>query len=93
MTALEAMTMGLPVVASNRGALPEVLGDAGILVDPIEPRGAGGSDAPSCSTIPRLRASARGDADAFARASSRGRSSAGACSRATDGVLRAADAR
>jgi glycosyltransferase involved in cell wall biosynthesis len=33
-TALEAMTTGTPVVASNRGALPEVVGDAGILVDP-----------------------------------------------------------
>ena len=33
-TALEAMTTGVPVVASNRGALPEVVGDAGILVDP-----------------------------------------------------------
>jgi glycosyltransferase involved in cell wall biosynthesis len=30
---LEAMTMGVPVVAANRGALPEVLGDAGLLVD------------------------------------------------------------
>ena len=35
--ALEAMTLGLPVVAANRGALPEVVGDAGILVDPDEP--------------------------------------------------------
>jgi len=34
---LEAMTLGVPVVASNRGALPEVLGDAGPLVDPDEP--------------------------------------------------------
>jgi glycosyltransferase involved in cell wall biosynthesis len=34
MTALEAMTIGIPVVASNRGALPEVVGDAGVLVDP-----------------------------------------------------------
>jgi glycosyltransferase involved in cell wall biosynthesis len=33
-TALEAMTVGVPVVASNRGALPEVVGDAGLLVDP-----------------------------------------------------------
>jgi glycosyltransferase involved in cell wall biosynthesis len=31
---LEAMTLGVPVVAANRGALPEVLGDAGPLVDP-----------------------------------------------------------
>lgn len=34
---LEAMTLGVPVVASNRGALPEVLGDAGPLVDPEAP--------------------------------------------------------
>ena len=32
--ALEAMATGVPVVASNRGALPEVLGEAGTLVDP-----------------------------------------------------------
>ncbi len=32
--ALEAMTMGVPVIASNRGALPEVVGSAGIVVDP-----------------------------------------------------------
>jgi glycosyltransferase involved in cell wall biosynthesis len=32
--ALEAMALGIPVVASNRGALPEVVGDAGLLVDP-----------------------------------------------------------
>ena len=31
--AVEAMAMGVPVVAAARGALPEVLGDAGILVD------------------------------------------------------------
>jgi glycosyltransferase involved in cell wall biosynthesis len=30
---LEAMTLGVPVVAANRGALPEVVGDAGPLVD------------------------------------------------------------
>lgn len=35
---LEAMTLGVPVVAANRGALPEVLGDAGLLVDPDDPR-------------------------------------------------------
>jgi glycosyltransferase involved in cell wall biosynthesis len=32
--ALEAMTVGVPVVASARGALPEVVGDAGLLVEP-----------------------------------------------------------
>ena len=37
--ALEAMTIGLPVVASNRGALPEVVGSAGILVEPDDAEG------------------------------------------------------
>ena len=31
---LEAMTVGVPVVAADRGSLPEVLGDAGPLVNP-----------------------------------------------------------
>lgn len=31
---LEAMTLGVPVVAAERGALPELVGDAGSLVDP-----------------------------------------------------------
>jgi glycosyltransferase involved in cell wall biosynthesis len=34
---LEAMTLGVPVVAARRGSLPEVLGDAGLLVDPTNP--------------------------------------------------------
>jgi hypothetical protein len=34
LSALEAMQCGTPVVASNTSSLPEVGGDAGILVDP-----------------------------------------------------------
>jgi len=34
---LEAMSLGIPVVASNRGALPEVAGGAAVLVDPDDP--------------------------------------------------------
>jgi glycosyltransferase involved in cell wall biosynthesis len=34
LTVLEAMSVGVPVVAARRGALPEVLGDAGLLADP-----------------------------------------------------------
>ena len=36
MPVLEAMAAGVPVVTSNRSALPEVAGDAALLVDPEE---------------------------------------------------------
>ena len=32
---LEAMACGTPVVASNTSSLPEVVGEAGLLVDPL----------------------------------------------------------
>ena len=34
---LEAMTVGVPVIAANRGALPEVVGAAGLLINPDNP--------------------------------------------------------
>ncbi|MCK4602637.1 MAG: glycosyltransferase family 4 protein, partial [Phycisphaerae bacterium] len=34
---LEAMACGVPVVAANQTALPEVVGRAGIMVDPYDP--------------------------------------------------------
>lgn len=38
LVALEAMACGAALIASDRGALPEVVGEAGILVDPDRPR-------------------------------------------------------
>jgi glycosyltransferase involved in cell wall biosynthesis len=35
--ALEAMACGVPVVAAARGSLPEIMGGAGLLIDPEEP--------------------------------------------------------
>jgi glycosyltransferase involved in cell wall biosynthesis len=37
LTALEAMACGAPVVVSDRGALPEVVGEAGLVVAPSAP--------------------------------------------------------
>jgi glycosyltransferase involved in cell wall biosynthesis len=34
---LSAMAMGVPVVVSDRGSLPEVVGDAGLIVNPDKP--------------------------------------------------------
>ncbi len=65
MPVLEAMTLGVPVVAANRGALSEVLGDAGQLADldcgPEDPHSLAGS-------MQRML----GDDDLLAAASARG---------------------
>jgi glycosyltransferase involved in cell wall biosynthesis len=37
LTALEAMACGCPVAASRASSLPEVVGDAGLLFDPLDP--------------------------------------------------------
>ncbi len=37
LTCLEAMACGAPVIAADRAALPEVCGDAALLVDPDDP--------------------------------------------------------
>ena len=34
---LEAMTLGVPVISAQRGSLPEVVGEAGLLVNPDDP--------------------------------------------------------
>ncbi|MHB8646112.1 MAG: glycosyltransferase family 4 protein [Thermomicrobiales bacterium] len=36
MPALEALSYGVPVVAANTTSLPEIVGDAGLLVDPLD---------------------------------------------------------
>jgi glycosyltransferase involved in cell wall biosynthesis len=36
---LEAMSAGIPVLTSNRGALPEVVGEAGLTIDPNDAEG------------------------------------------------------
>jgi glycosyltransferase involved in cell wall biosynthesis len=36
--ALEALSCGTPVITSNAGSLPEVVGEAGILLDPHDPQ-------------------------------------------------------
>jgi glycosyltransferase involved in cell wall biosynthesis len=40
---LEAMTLGVPVVANEAGALPEVVGDGGLLVDATDPHAVAGA--------------------------------------------------
>ncbi len=43
LTALEAMACGTPVVAARAASIPEVVGDAAVLVDPLEVEGLAGA--------------------------------------------------
>jgi glycosyltransferase involved in cell wall biosynthesis len=49
---LDAMAAGVPVVASTGGSLPEVLGDAALLVDPLDPRAIADALLRACSDTP-----------------------------------------
>lgn len=46
--ALEALACGVPVVGSNASSIPEIVGDAGILVDPHDARAMAGALIPVC---------------------------------------------
>src|SRR6185436_2269371 len=52
---LEAMAAGAPVVTSNVSSLPEVVGDAALLIDPMDP-GAIAAGMARVLTDPALRA-------------------------------------
>ncbi len=61
---LEAMTLGVPVVANEEGALPEVVGDGGLLVDATDPYAV-------ADAVARLRSEAALRADLAAAAARR----------------------
>jgi len=53
--ALEALTCGVPIVGSNLSSVPEIVGDAGILVDPREARAMAGALIAVCNGRPSAR--------------------------------------
>ena len=57
---LEAMASGVPVVAARRGALPEICGDAALLVEPEPGELAGALVAAACDEDVRARLGAAG---------------------------------
>jgi glycosyltransferase involved in cell wall biosynthesis len=83
LTCLEAMACGTPVVASDRAALPETCGDAGLLVDPDDPAALAEAALRACTDEPlRAQMRARGLKRAGERTWDR-------AARETDAVLRA----
>jgi glycosyltransferase involved in cell wall biosynthesis len=50
--ALEALACGIPVVGSNASSVPEIVGDAGILVDPKDARAMAGALIAVCTDDP-----------------------------------------
>ncbi len=56
LTAAEALATGAPVVAAARGALPDVCGEAAVLVDPLDVLGIAGGIEEALRRAPKLRA-------------------------------------
>ncbi|MEI7771630.1 MAG: glycosyltransferase family 1 protein [Chloroflexales bacterium] len=63
--ALEAMACGTPVVTSAVSSLPEVAGDAAVLVDPLDPEAIAGGIARALADPARLRAAGPAQARRF----------------------------
>jgi glycosyltransferase involved in cell wall biosynthesis len=63
---VEAMTIGLPVVAFEQGALPEVLGDAGVFVTSKDPYALARTICALLSDAPRRAALSAAGADRLA---------------------------
>ena len=68
MPALEALQCGTPVVVADRASLPEVVGEAGMLVDPDDPATIAAACwciAQDASLRARLQAAGRNQVQAF----------------------------
>ena len=64
---LEAMASGTPVITSNVSSLPEVVGDAALMIDPYDPAGDRRRDAARADDAGVARAAATQGAGAGAR--------------------------
>ena len=63
--AVEAMAAGCPVVAALAGALPEVCGDAAVIVDPLDPRAIASGIERALEDADGLRMRGRARAESF----------------------------